>query len=75
MDYTVIVEGEFDQDTRRQCILIEIIDDTVMESDEVFFVLLETPPGETNVIISPGGERSSVTILDDDALDGMNNIM
>lgn len=44
---------------------IEIANDAVYEADEVFFVVLQTTPGESTV--SLGVRNATVTIEDDDS--------
>lgn len=53
----------FDQQNRRQCLTITVIDDRTPEEDETFFVNLHILPSDVNVVISTSGERSTVTII------------
>ena len=60
-DYgSVSIQLEFDENNRRQCVQIPIVNDTTIEDTEVFFIILSSPEG--NVQITTG--NATVHIAD-----------
>lgn len=57
--------------TRRGCITVPIVDDSVVEREETFFVSLQSDPRMPRNMIIGRNSTASVTIRDDDA-PGMN---
>jgi hypothetical protein len=56
----------FTAGSTRACVEIDIIDDPIIEDDETFIVVI--PPGpDVNPV--PGGNTTTVTIIDDDVLE------
>ena len=55
----------FDANQRISCqVITNIIDDSVIEADQCFSLVIVTPPGSDLV---PGG-KANVTIVDDDVI-------
>ena len=64
-DYGVLQDDLlFEQGSQRQCRNISIVDDTALESDEVFSVILTTV--DLSVVLSPN--ISTVLIIDNDGM-------
>ena len=63
-DYGVLGDDLFEQATPQQCRNISIVDDTSLESDEVFSVNLTTV--DLSVVLSPN--ISTVLIIDNDGM-------
>ena len=59
----------FNTSTPIQCGQVTIINDTILENDETFFVLLES----TEAVVIIGSSLGNVTILDDDRECGKSN--
>ena len=59
----------FNTSTPIQCDQVTIINDTILENDETFFVLLES----TEAVVIIGSSLGNVTILDDDREYGKSN--
>ncbi len=58
----------FNSTVNRLCTTIEVVDDNVFESDEVFYVII----GDTNSSITISPESGVVTIEDNDGKPWMN---